>query len=619
MMNLYLRILRLLPPYKVQFILAFVCMAAFAVSNGGMAYLIGPVMKFLFSGGADGVMLVPFDLLHVPRERMLVAVPLAIITVSAVKGVSSFGQSYFMGYIGQGVVSDIRKRLYDHILNLPVNYFSSTPTGVLISRLTNDVNLLQSTASEAVSTVLKQSLTILVLAAVVVSLDWKLALAASVALPLSVYPMRKLGQKMKKVSTQGQVTMGSMTSLLHEAIAGIRIVKAFGMEGYESRRFKETNDSFTRYQVKSVKVRSISSPLMETLGAVGFAVTIWYAAYRIGHGTLRPEAFISFFASVIMFYQPIKALNGVNLNIQQGLSAAGRIFDILDEPIEAGSKGGSATLETIRSGVEFRGVSFDYGGRSVLKDVNLKVGRGSAIAIVGGSGSGKTTFVNLIPRFYDVTAGAILLDGVDVRSLTLKSLRSLTAIVSQQVVLFNDTVRRNIAYGDFTRSEEDVVRAAKAANAHEFITRLPRGYDTPIGEAGVRLSGGERQRISIARAILKDAPILILDEATSALDAESELEVQKAIGNLMEGRTTFVIAHRLSTIRNADRIIVLADNTIAETGGHKALMESGGEYSRLYSMQSGGHIEGGMKDDAKGTAEGRSPGAVTPGTAAGPR
>lgn len=581
-MNTYIRILRLLPRYKVHFMMAFVCMVAFALSNGAMAFLIGPVMKFLFSSGGGDVKLVPFDIFTIPRDRMMLAIPFAIILVAAVKGVSSYGQSYFMAYVGQGVVRDLRKKLYSHILDQPLGFFSDTSTGVLTSRITHDVNMIQTSTSEAVTQVLKQSLTIIVLGAVVVSLDWQLALAAGVALPLSVYPMQKLGKRMKKVSTQGQITMGAMTALLHEAIAGIRIVKAFCMEGYESARFQAENESYTRNQIKTAKVRSLSSPLMETIGAVAFAVTIWYAAYRISQGTLEPEAFISFFAAVIMFYQPIKALNGVNLNIQQGLAAAARVFEIIDRP---GEKVGESGFQAgAPDSIEFRGVGFRYGAESVLQGIDLRVKRGEVVAIVGSSGAGKSTFVNLIPRFYDVTEGAILMDGRDIRELSLKSLRSMVAIVSQQVILFNDTVKRNIAYG-VERSDEEITAAAKAANAHDFIMKLPQGYDTVIGDSGLKLSGGERQRISIARAILKDAPILILDEATSALDTESEMEVQKALSNLISGRTTFVIAHRLSTVRGADRIVVLSGGSIKETGRHEELLSSGGEYSRLHAMQ----------------------------------
>ena len=585
-MNTYIRLLKLLPPYKVTLFFAFLCMVSFAASNGAMAYLIGPVMKFLFASDAGkGIKLIPFDIMTVSKENMLVAIPIVIIIVAMVKGLSSYGQSYFMGYVGQGVVRDIRARLYEHILSLPVGYFTANPTGILISRLTNDVNLLQTATSEAIATVLKQSLTIIVLAIVIISLDWKLALAASVALPLSVYPMRQLGKRMKRISTRGQVSMGAMTTLLHEAIAGIRIVKAFCMDGYEAARFHNENERYNRNIIKQITVRSISSPMMETFGAVGFAVTIWYAAYRINAGTLQPETFISFFAAVIMFYQPIKALNGVNMNIQQGMAAADRVFNVIDTPSEVDMKEDGVSITGLNDSVEFKKVSFKYGGNWVLKDLDLKVSKGEVLAIVGSSGAGKTTFVNLIPRFYDVSEGAILFDGVDLREIRLASLRSQIALVSQQVVLFNDTVRKNIAYGDIKISDEEMIVAAKAANAHDFILRLPEGYDTVIGEGGVRLSGGERQRLSIARAILKNAPVLILDEATSALDTESEREVQKALTNLMEGRTTFVIAHRLSTVRNADRIIVLGGGGIREMGAHDALLTKGGEYARLYSLQ----------------------------------
>jgi len=583
-MNTYFRLLKFLPRYKGHFLLAFGCMVGFALSNGAMAYLIGPVMKFLFtSGGGSEINLVPFDLFTVPKEGMMMAIPVAIFVVAAVKGLSSYGQSYFMGYVGQGIVRDLRKMLYDRILNLPLGFFSNTSTGVLTSRLTHDVNLIQTSTSDAVTQILKQSLTIIVLGAVIVSLDWKLSLAAAVALPLSIYPMQKLGKRMKKVSTQGQVTMGALTGLLHEAIAGIRIVKAFCMEGYESTRFQKENEAYTRNQIKTIKVRSLASPVMETLGAFAFAITIWYAAYRIGQGTLKPETFISFFASVIMFYQPIKALNGVNLNIQQGLAAAVRIFELIDRPGEHDTRG--AEISGVNESIEWRGVEFKYGAEPVLNGIDLKVRRGEVIAIVGSSGAGKSTFVNLIPRFYDATGGAILIDGRDIRELSLNSLRSKIAIVSQQVILFNDSVKRNIAYGAVELSDNEIIAAAKAANAHDFIMRLPQGYETVIGEGGVRLSGGERQRVSIARAILKNAPILILDEATSSLDTESEAEVQKAITNLMSGRTTFVIAHRLSTVRNADRIIVLSGGAIKEIGNHDELLSTGGEYSRLYSMQ----------------------------------
>ena len=557
-------------------------MITLALSNGAFAYLVGPVLKFLFANNTDNtIRLIPLDIFTFDRAQMLVVVPMVIILVALVKGLSFFGQAYFMGYIGQRIVADIRQFLYKHILNLPISYFTKNSTGALMSRVTNDVGMLQNTAADSVATLLRESLTIIALATVVIGKDWKLAAATFIAFPLAIYPMVRFSKKMRKVSTQGQASMGAMTTLLHEAIAGIKIVKAFCMEKYEELMFGKENERFSRFRMKSIKVRAIASPLMEMFGAIGFAITIWYAAYRIQNNTLKPEDFISFFAAVLMLYQPIKALNGVNMNIQQGLAAAARVFELLDVPQETKDKGNAKRIDSIQHSIEFHDVSFGYGDKWVLKGINLKLRKGEIIAIVGTSGVGKTTFVNLLPRFYDVTEGAILFDGADIRDVTKDSLRAQIAIVSQQVVL----LKKNIAYGDVERNEADIINAAKAANADVFIRRLPLGYDTIIGEGGVRLSGGERQRLSIARAILKNAPILILDEATSSLDTESEMEVQKGLNNLVHGRTTFVVAHRLSTVRNADRIIVLADSGIKEMGRHEELLRLGGEYSRIYKMQ----------------------------------
>ncbi|HBR16415.1 MAG: hypothetical protein A3G39_06555 [Deltaproteobacteria bacterium RIFCSPLOWO2_12_FULL_43_16] len=585
-MKLYLRLLNFLLHYWAQLALAVCFMITLALSNGAFAYLVGPVLKFLFANNTDNtIRLIPLDIFTFDRAQMLVVVPMVIILVALVKGLSFFGQAYFMGYIGQRIVADIRQFLYKHILNLPISYFTKNSTGALMSRVTNDVGMLQNTAADSVATLLRESLTIIALATVVIGKDWKLAAATFIAFPLAIYPMVRFSKKMRKVSTQGQASMGAMTTLLHEAIAGIKIVKAFCMEKYEELMFGKENERFSRFRMKSIKVRAIASPLMEMFGAIGFAITIWYAAYRIQNNTLKPEDFISFFAAVLMLYQPIKALNGVNMNIQQGLAAAARVFELLDVPQETKDKGNAKRIDSIQHSIEFHDVSFGYGDKWVLKGINLKLRKGEIIAIVGTSGVGKTTFVNLLPRFYDVTEGAILFDGADIRDVTKDSLRAQIAIVSQQVVLFNDTVKKNIAYGDVERNEADIINAAKAANADVFIRRLPLGYDTIIGEGGVRLSGGERQRLSIARAILKNAPILILDEATSSLDTESEMEVQKGLNNLVHGRTTFVVAHRLSTVRNADRIIVLADSGIKEMGRHEELLRLGGEYSRIYKMQ----------------------------------
>jgi subfamily B ATP-binding cassette protein MsbA len=585
-MSTYLRLIKFLYPYKLKVIFAVTCMFLYALTNGAMAYLIGPVMKHLFTGGTgEGVKIIPLDIFTIPKEMMVAAVPLAILVVALTKGLSSFGHAYFMGFVGQRVVTDLRNALYKHILTMPLGYFTNTPTGVLSSRLTNDVNMIQAMTADSLARILKHGLSIIVLMIVVISMDWKLSIAAFITLPLAIYPMARLGMRIKKISTKGQVKMGTMTALLQEAISGIRIVKAFCMEGYESKRFTDENERYTKYQLKSIAVKAVSSPITEFVSAIGFAATIWYASWRIGKGTLAPESFISFFAAVLMLYQPVKALNGITLNIQTGISAALRVFELIDTAGEEEKSDATKEIAGVEDKISIQGVGFSYGEKPILKDINLEVKKGEVIAIVGMSGSGKSTLVNLIPRFYDATRGRICIDGTDIREIKLGSLRACISIVSQHVILFNDTIQNNIAYGNISKESSLVKQAARTANADEFIGALPAGYDTLIGEDGVKLSGGERQRISIARAILKDAPILIMDEATSSLDTQSELAVQSGLARLMEGRTTFVIAHRLSTIRSADRIIVLKEGQIVETGGHDELLGKDGEYTKLYNIQ----------------------------------
>ncbi len=594
-MKIYLRLLKYIRPYLAKLTAAIICMLLFALTNGALAYLLGPALKTLFdskSGKAAGTAssLIPFDIVSVAPENLAFVVPVFIVILAVVKGFSSYGNTYYMGFIGQRVIADVRMSLYSHILRLPLGYFTKNPTGTLTSKLTSDVNMLQKTTASALTHAMKQGFTMIILVGVILSLDWQLAILAFVVFPIAVYPAIRLGRTMKRASKKGQMTMGSMTSLLYEAISGIRIVKAFSMEKYETDKFSKENETFTRYMIKTVKVRGISTPLMETLGAVGFALTILYATYRISNGTLQPEDFISFFAATLMLYQPLKALNGVHLNIQQGIASAQRIFEVIDTPSElelslSANTGTPSTLTAINSSVEMRNVSFSYGDRQIINNLSLLVKKGEKIALVGSSGAGKTTLVNLIPRFYDPGSGQILIDGTDIKGITIKSLREQISVVSQEIILFNDTIRNNIAYGRKEKSLEVVMAAAHAANADSFIERLPKGYDTVIGERGITLSGGERQRISIARAILKNAPLLIMDEATSSLDAESEFEVQKGLDNLMTGRTTFVIAHRLSTVKNADKIVVLSGGEIIETGCHEELLRKNGEYSRLYNLQ----------------------------------
>ncbi len=575
-------------PYWLRVGIAILCMLLFSLTSGALAFLIGPAMKLLFSAGTstgETISFIPFNLASVPQELLTLAIPIAIIVFSIIKGLASYGNAYFMGSVGQRLIADFRLTLYKHILKLPIGFFASNQSGGLSSRIFSDIAMLQQTLAVTLTNLLKQLLTLIVLASIVLSMDFELALVAAIGFPLCVYPALWLGKKIKKISKRGQISIASMFDIITETFSAVRIVKAFGMEPFEAKRFEGENNHYTRQMIRSVKVKGLSVPIMETLGAFGFAVTIYYAAHRIGSGTLKPEDFVTFFAAVLMMYQPIRALSNVNISIQQGLVSAIRVFEILDTPTEPLDTAGKIEVTTLNKEIEFKDVQFSYGKKGILKSINLRIKKGETIAIVGASGAGKTTLVNLIPRFFETTSGALLIDGTDIKDFSMKSLRSLIAIISQDVILFNDTIYNNISYGDASNTEASVIKAARTANAEDFINGLPEKYETLAGERGTRLSGGERQRISIARAILKNAPILIMDEATSSLDTESEYEVQKGIANLMRGRTAFVIAHRLSTVQNASRIIVLSEGVIVESGTHEELLKIGGEYSRLYSMQ----------------------------------
>jgi subfamily B ATP-binding cassette protein MsbA len=466
-----------------------------------------------------------------------------------------------------------------------LSFFTNNPTGILMSRITNDVISIQSAASEAVTSLIKDTVTLISLIGIVFYTDWKLAIIATVVFPVTIYPISQLGKKMRSVAKSTQITMGTLNSLLQETIAGTRIVKAFGMEKYENQRFAMENERLFRLNLKAVSVNAVSHPLMEFLGGLGIAAVIFYGGYNVLQGNSTPGTFFSFLAALLMLYEPVKRLVNVNNTIQQGIAGAERVFSIIDHIPEVINKPGAIELPIISRSIDVKNVNFSYEKTPVLKNISLSIKAGEVVAFVGMSGGGKTSLVNLIPRFYDVSAGSIQIDGIDIRDVTLQSLRRQIAIVTQQTILFNDTVRNNIAYGDIERTEDDIINAARAANAHNFIMQLPKQYDTNIGELGTKLSGGEKQRISIARALLKNAPILILDEATSSLDTEAEIEVQEALDNLMKGRTTLVIAHRLSTIRNADRIIALVNGEIVEEGSHEQLMARQGEYFRLYNLQ----------------------------------
>lgn len=569
-MNIYKRLVKLARPHVAKFILAMFCMLVVGGLTSALAFLVKPALD---------------DIFMKKNMVMLKWIPVAVITIYLLKGLCNYVQIVLMSFIGQRVVADVRNQLYRAIQGQSMSFFTKHPTGILMSRITNDVNSMQGTVSEAVTSLLKDSFTLVCLIFVIFYRDWQLALVAMVIFPLTIYPIATFGRKMRSVATRTQVTMGTLTTLLQETISGARIVKAFGREDYEGSRFSRENENLLRLTLKAVSISAISSPFMEFLGGIGIAAIVFYGGYQVIQGVSTPGTFFSFLTALLMLYEPIKRLTNVNNTIQQGIAGAQRVFSIIDTVPEIQNKTGAVPLPAIWKAIEIRNVTFRYEDVPVLNRINLTVRAGEAVAFVGMSGGGKTTLVNLIPRFYDVSEGQILIDGLDVRDVTIESLRAQIGMVTQQTILFNDTVRNNIVYGDSGKTEADVIRAAKAANAHNFIMNLPQGYDTVIGEQGTKLSGGERQRISIARALLKDAPILILDEATSSLDTEAEIEVQEALENLMRGRTTLVIAHRLSTIRNADRIAVLVNGEIAEEGTHETLLNKRGEYYRLYQMQ----------------------------------
>ena len=571
-MKQFLRLLGFAAPYRARMILALAAMIVYAAG----AVLLAKLVMDIFDRA-------------LPNPDQVFSVATVLLVAYALKGLGAYASGYLMTDVGQRVVMDLRNRLFRHILDQSAAFFSRRTTGHLMSRITNDVNQVQQAVSETAGDLVRETLAVAGFAGYLFYLDWRLALVIMTAAPLIAYALVRLGQRVRQVTRRSQEELSHLTHIATEGLSGHRIVKAFGAEAREAERFAAASRSLYRTNLRVTSAVSALPPLMEFIGGVATAALLWYGAREIANGSLTTGQFSSFLATAFMMYAPIKKLSRVNANLQQTIAAAERIFEMLDTHTEVHDRPGAPSLQRLARSVEFRNVGFAYEDepdRFVLKRATFTVKAGQVAAIVGLSGAGKTSLVNLIPRFYDVTEGQILVDGRDIREVSLQSLRAQTALVTQETVLFDDTVAANIAYGAPAAMRDSIESAARAAHAHEFIVQLPGGYGATIGERGQRLSGGQRQRIAIARAILKDCPLLVLDEATSSLDAESELLVQDALTNLMRNRTTFVIAHRLSTVRRADLIIAIEQGEVVEIGTHDDLVNRpGGVYAKLYALQ----------------------------------
>ena len=570
-MSALLRLFRYVAPYRLRFIGAIVAMLVYAAASAAVLYLIKPIL--------DSVL---------PHGQKLPRVITEIIGFYLLKGIGAYFSAYLMVDIGQRVVRDLRSLLHRHILEQSAGFFARRTTGQLLSRVTSDVGQIQFAVSETIGDLLQESVALLGYAVLLFYWDPALALVCITGAPLIVYPLAQLGRRLRRTTRRGQEAVEHLSHIATEAYTGHRIVKAFGAELREARRFEAATERLYRINMSVTRIVSVLPPLMELLGGVAIAVALWYGSREISQNRLTPGAFTSFIAALFFMYGPVKKLSRVNASLQQAIAASERIFEVLDRHTEVIEKPGAPPLAPFERSISFRDVGFAYDDshRPILRNVSVDVSAGQMIAIVGRSGAGKTTLANLLPRFFDVTGGSITIDGVDIRDVTLASLRAQIGMVTQDTILFDDSIERNIAYGVPEATREQIESAARAANAHDFILGLAEQYQTVIGERGQRLSGGQRQRLAIARAILKNSPILILDEATSALDSESEQLVQNALLNLMRNRTSFVIAHRLSTIRKADAIIVMERGRIVEIGRHEDLLaRPGGAYARLHDMQ----------------------------------
>ncbi len=568
--RLYRRLLTYAAPYKGRIALSMLASLGVAATDGAIAKLVEPFIDRIVIAQDFGL------------AKM---VPFLVVGLALFKGTSRYIQEFYINTAGQLAIQDIRNQLFSHSMSLSMRFYSGNASGTLMSRILNDVNLMQAALSKVLVSVLRESTTLIALTVIAFYTDWRMAAMAFVVIPAAAVPASMIGKRIKKFSRRGQGAMGQVTMALEQAFSGIKVVKAFATEDHEIDKFTADNSIFYRFIRKTFKYSALSAPVMELLTSIGVAVVLWYGLNRVMAGEMTQGQLFSVMAAILLMYTPLKRLTKVNNAVQQAMGGAERVFEILDEEPEIVEDKNAVALTAARGEVCFENVSFSYEEEPVIQDLNLKVAPGEVIALVGPSGAGKSTIASLICRFYDPTAGRILLDGHDIRKLTQRSLHDQLALVDQETFLFNTTIAENISYGSIAASEAEIVAAAEQAYADDFIRQMPEGYQTMIGDRGVRLSGGQRQRLCIARAILRNAPILLLDEATSALDTESEAMVQQALANLMRDRTTFVIAHRLSTIKHADRILVLEQGVVKETGTHQQLMEGTGLYRRLHEMQ----------------------------------
>jgi len=568
----YRRLVPYVRPYVPILILGSVLALVVSGMEGLIAWLVKPVMDDIF----------------IRRDSlMLKLIPLALLAVYVVKGLARYLQANLMASVGERVVARLRRELYTHIQSMPLAFFSDVHSADLMSRMLTDVARLARLSSGVLVMAVRQLGTIAALLVVMVAREWALTLMALAAFPVIAVVVRVIGRRLYRINKRAQERVAQLAVLLHESLSGTKIVKAFGRERHEQVRFDALNDRLLALSLKNVRADEVTEPLMEVAGALGIMAVLWYGGYQVIEGHMTPGTLFSFTAAALMLYGPVRRLSRSLNVVQQSTASVERVFHILDLPPAITDRPGATRLETFTRTLAFERVDFRYGDADemTLKEIALEVRKGEVVAFVGMSGAGKSTLMDLVPRFHDVTAGRITLDGHDLREVTQDSLRAQLGVVTQETFLFSDTIRYNIAYGRPDATFEEIVRAARQAHAHDFILACPDGYDTLVGERGVRLSGGQRQRIAIARAFLKNPPILILDEATSDLDAESEFMVQQALAELMHGRTVLVIAHRLATVRNADRIVVIHDGRIAEIGRHDELRARDGIYRRLYALQ----------------------------------